>query len=279
MKIDNHNSINTKQSFKAGLNKFVKEQAEITNPVALEQLFNDTFNIEASFKDNKSAAFANSTCIKLLSNIAEKIKLKFFSPPAIYIYNRENIINKNDANNFCIQDTKEVLKNDYPFPGRSIFFKDFENFEEINNGIEILYDKKISSSNHFLAPFIHEWLHSIHLDMIYSKLGYGGACSYLNEVYPVKNNKLTGIELIKQLETKKLSKKENDVIFDMLGEYSTRGENQYLEIFAEAFTKFICKSLNGNLEVVKNPFDIIKTTSKDFQKILNKVCNVQNIEM
>ena len=62
---------------------------------------------------------------------------------------------------------------------------------------------------------------------------------------------------------------ENEIIYNELGEYATLPNNQYLEVFSEAFTKFICDSLKG-VELIKNPIELLKSTPKEFQKILRK---------
>ena len=90
--------------------------------------------------------------------------------------------------------------------------------------------------------------------------------------YNPKN--ISGVELVKKLETKVLSKKENEVIYDNLGEYATKPINQYLEVFSETFTKFICNSLKG-AELFKNPLDEIKNSNSDFQNIIQKVCHFE----
>lgn len=271
MKINKTKNYN--YSFKAGLNKNIQTEEKVTQPEKVENLFNNKYGIDVYFEHNKSAAYANKICLNILHTLKDKLKLNFVLPPSIYVYQKNNLVDANLPHNFCISDTMEILKNNYPFPGRSIFFQNFKNLEQVNNDAEVLYKNKISSSNHFLAPFIHEWMHSIHIDRIYNKLGYGGDCSYLQEVYPFKKNKKTGVEFLKELELKTLKKEENAVVFNTLGEYSTREGNQYLEIFSEAYTKFICDSLNG-IELVKNPIENFKKTSKDFQKIFAKVCNI-----
>ena len=79
------------------------------------------------------------------------------------------------------------------------------------------------------------------------------------------------MQLLKFLENKVLPPKENEIIYETIGKYSTQPINQYLEIFSEAFTKFICDSLkNGTLD--KNPFEQLKKTTPEFQKIFKKVC-------
>lgn len=58
------------------------------------------------------------------------------------------------------------------------------NFEEVNDNTYMQYANRISSFSHFLAPFIHEWIHSFHLGFIFKTFGYGGNCDYLKGIYP-----------------------------------------------------------------------------------------------
>ena len=274
MNINNINNLNTEKNFKSGLSYKTIIKEKFSNPKTTEQLFINKYGIEAFFNNNKSAACANEFCLNIFYNLAKRLNLCFSVPPVINIYKKKNLINADNADNFCLPDTMNVLKNDYPFPGRSLFFKEFKNLKEIDENVELLYDKRKTSSNHFLSPFIHEWLHSIHLDLIYSKLGYGGDCSYLNEIYPAKNTTKNGVSFLKELETKVLSNKENNIIYDVLGKYATLSQNQYLEIFSEAFTKFICESLK-DCELIANPLEKLHKTPLEFQKIFKKVCSIE----
>ncbi len=86
---------------------------------------------------------------KFFEELFSKLKLYFTFPPAIIQYQRENLVNSNSALNFCIPDTKEVLLNDYPFLGRSIFFGSNLNFQETDFITEAQYRNKKTSSPHF----------------------------------------------------------------------------------------------------------------------------------
>lgn len=267
------NSSNNTQ-FQSGLTTKLLIKERFNNASKTEKMFVENFGVETRFSGNNSIALANELCLDIFDKLYNKLKIDLYLPPTIFSYKNSEIIDANSASNFCISDTKEVLKNEYPFPGRSIFFKEFPNLSFIDDITEFEYQNKKSSSNHFLAPFIHEWLHSLQLHHIYSQYGYGGNCEYLNSLYPKTDKNISGVELVKKLETKVLSKKENEVIFDNLGEYATKPINQYLEVFSETFTKFICKSLKG-AELFKNPLDEIKNSNLDFQNIIQKVCHFE----
>lgn len=269
MNIDNNFS--RRITFRAGLNTKILLREQMVNVKQQEKMWHESLGVETRFLDNKAGALANLFCLNIFDKLSSKLKLNLFLPPSIYLYKAEEKIDTNAPSNFCISDTQRVLKNEYPFAGRALFFKNFENLKNVDDLSEKMFSNKISSSPHFLAPFIHEWLHSLQLHYIYTKFGYGGSCMYMNEVYPPQETNKSGVELIKELETKKLSEKENEILFDNLGEYSTQPMNQYLEVFSEAFTKLICKSLRNGV-LVKNPFDELNNMGQDFQDILKKVC-------
>lgn len=258
-------------NFKSGLTSEILSKEMSMNVKSVEEELSNKYFVESCFFDNKSFALANQSCLDIFQRLSAQFKVYLKLPPSIYLYNSNQLLCEDVSANFCIPDTRDVLKNEYPFPGRSIFFRAFKNLDEVNNNTELLYNNKICSSSHFLAPFIHEWLHSFQLDYIFKNFGYGGYCDYLKEIYPNKNTKITGIELLGILKTKKLSPKESEIVGETLGCYSMLPCNQYLEIFSEAFTKFICDSLNG-IALIKNPLEQLKKTSTDFQKILKKVC-------
>lgn len=268
MKISNN--ITNITSFKSGLTKDILLKEKSAN-IAQQQYLFEEFGIETLFLNNASAALANKMCLDIFENLACKYNMNLTVPPAIFLYEKEQLINENLSENFCIQDTKEVLKNEYPFVGRTIFFRNFSNLEQINETTETLNKKGINSSSHFLAPFIHEWLHSFQLDYIFRKFGYDGDCEYLKEIYSNNHSKISSMKLLKQLETKFLSPKENEIVLEQLGYYSIQPINQYLEIFSETLTQFICSSIKNGI-LVKNPFEQIKNTPPDFQKIFKKVC-------
>lgn len=265
------NYTNSNFNFKSGLNGKTILQEKLINTAVQEKIFANKYGVEAQFLNNKSSALANKLCMNIFQDLSKNLSHCYSLPPAITTYNASALIDEKSPVNFCVPDTKKVLKHDYPFPGRSIFFRNFHNLDEINNISEQLFQAKISSSPHFLAPFIHEWIHSFHLDYIYKTFGYGGTCNYLKENYPDKPTQITGVQLLKCLETKKISPQENEIIYDTLGQYSTKPVNQYPEIFSETATKCICDSLDG-YKLVKNPFEVFKKLHPDFQKIFKKIC-------
>ena len=260
--------------FTSGLNSKLLIKEKLIRTKKKEIYFYSNYGIEANYRNNKAIALANDICAQIFVKLSKILNLKLKFPLFITAYEDKDLVDSREAQNFCIVDTRKVLNNEAPYPGLSIFFQNFKNLKYINDITEEQYKNKKTSSSHFLSPFVHEWLHVIQLDSIYQKFGYGGQCFFLNNLYPKKNNTITGYDLLKILETKVVSKKENEIIFDILGEYATGSQNQYLEIFSETLTKFICDSIRGT-QIVKNPFDLLKNTPLEFQILFRKICSFE----
>lgn len=110
-------------NFKSGLTNKILFKEKCTKPCKLETYFAKEFGIETNFLENKTLAYANTLCAQIFQKLSKKINFNFLFPPFIRIYNKTSLIEKNSASNFCIPDSKAILIDDSPFPGRSIFFE------------------------------------------------------------------------------------------------------------------------------------------------------------
>ena len=122
-----HKISNNTLNFKSGLTQDIVSIEKNTKAKEIEKIFANDFGIEANFLDNPSAALANKLCLNIFNDLATKSNLALTLPPTIFLYNKNQLINNEPATNFCISDTREVLKNEYPFPGRTLFFGNFKN--------------------------------------------------------------------------------------------------------------------------------------------------------
>lgn len=114
-------------NFKSGLTNEILSKEKSINVKRQEQNFYENYGIESNFLGNKSGALVNRLCLKIFAELSNKLNLNLNLPPAIFLYNKNQILNLNAPANFCIPDTKEILKNEYPFSGKSIFFRNFKN--------------------------------------------------------------------------------------------------------------------------------------------------------
>ena len=266
-------STNFSLNFTAGLNKKLSAKCLFFESRDLERKLSLYENIDANFKGNKPIAFCLSQIYDIFNQL--NIKILKFKFPRFRVFNQSQLaINfKNTA--FCLPETQLILKDDLPFETGSIFQKEIDNIEHLNALIEKDYQNGNRSSNHFLADTIHEIMHSIFIDKIYQKYGYNGICPYTKEKYPMKNTQKDGLEIMKELQNKRFSDKENAIIESILGKYAAKPLNQYHEVFAEFFTKLICESLSSKTALPnKNPFENIQKYPKEFLSIIAKIINI-----
>ena len=211
-------STNFSLNFTAGLNKKLSAKCLFFESRDLERKLSLYENIDANFKGNKPIAFCLSQIYDIFNQL--NIKILKFTFPRFRVFNQSQLaINfKNTA--FCLPETQLILKDDLPFETGSIFQKEIDNIEHLNALIEKDYQNGNRSSNHFLADTIHEIMHSIFIDKIYQKYGYNGICPYTKEKYPMKNTQKDGLEIMKELQNKRFSDKENAIIESILGKLS-----------------------------------------------------------
>lgn len=226
-------STNFSLNFTAGLNKKLSAKCLFFESRDLERKLSLYENIDANFKGNKPIAFCLSQIYDIFNQL--NIKILKFTFPRFRVFNQSQLaINfKNTA--FCLPETQLILKDDLPFETGSIFQKEIDNIEHLNALIEKDYQNGNRSSNHFLADTIHEIMHSIFIDKIYQKYGYNGICPYTKEKYPMKNTQKDGLEIMKELQNKRFSDKENAIIESILGKYAAKPLNQYHEVFCRIF--------------------------------------------
>ena len=240
-------------SFTSGLSNFLLLKEKLISPTMEEQRLKRDYGITADFAGNKSVALANNLCANIFNQLSKMLKFDIPAPPYITVYKKNQLIDNDTYSNFCIMNETKVLKNKNKYPSGSIFFKNFKNLKQLDEMTEIMFKNNQISSNHFLAPIIHEWLHNIHLNIICNKYGTNGNLSDI-------------------LSQKTLSAEECNIINKELGSYAAKDGNQYFEIFSELYTQLICQSLSKNSKKLTiNPLDLIKLKSNEFQQIINKL--------
>ena len=275
MRIDKINNT----GFKAGLTSQIMEIEKHTNPAKVQEYFKASpytdwldFRYNLDFKDNKAFALACRMCANIFKKFREKHDYRFgFSnlnlifPRGIYAFNPWELDdNRKDLSKKCfttIDVDDGLLKTGQHVGAHTIFLNNREFITSLEQANYMHY--RSHSSQHFLHVFIHEWIHAIQ-----SKLIHDCAKCY---GYDYK-------ESINYTSNRQVSDKENEIVFDVLGAYAAkRQENgwQYPEIFAEAWTKFICDSLDDDcMNFKKDPIDELKKTPKEFREILKKVSKV-----
>ena len=176
MKVE-HTTLN----FKAGLTSKMRQEIASTDVVKISREF---FNhgIETDFKNNKVIAWCSLQCLKLIKFMNEKYGLNLGIPKGIFVedFNKLKIAEKEATGFLNFAPAKLYLGDDKIIPEKTIFFNEFEGFNysggnEFWNRIDRMsdenFDRRFSSTDFFLEPVLHEFLHAVHEDNLIRKLG------------------------------------------------------------------------------------------------------------
>lgn len=266
----------TSISFKSGLTSNILQQESKICPQETARYFRNLKNKEwkafeqTDFKDNRAMALACKFCSKIFSNFKNKIDyiqgysmLSLTLPQNIHVFNTEDGKYIDDQCFFTNKQKLKIEDNLAPFPIGTIFIdNNFDSLEYLNDVVEDFYKLKKCSTSHFLQPIIHEWIHTIFYKLIYNY------CSNHNKSYE---------KTLLNLQEKSFSDKEKEIIENVISKYPIETkQNAYSELFAEAWTKFICESLAKDCVTFKrNPLKLMRATPKEFQKILQKVSSIE----
>ena len=272
-------------NFKSGLTKGFVQMEKTVQPEKIKEYFINSsykdvldFEHNLDFKNNKTYALACKLCANIFIQLKKRLNYggictqNAVFPTGLYVFDADELTNEtkreqkdtfftiiSDANNI-FQDNRLVKRNTVLFDNNM-----FGSLEDINSRMD--YYKRVNyiSTGHFLHPFVHEWLHALQGKIIHS---YTNDLRYGNYEATAKQHYL-----------KKVCKWENEIVADVLGRYAATQNDQtmqYTEIFAEAWTKFICDSLNDECTgFKKDPVDELMKTLKDFRRILKKVSAVK----
>ncbi len=192
--------------------------AENLNPDRITREMADKFQIYTDFANNPIVA----ACSALTANIFHK--LGFVQPTNILVKDlRGTGYTKTLA--FCtISPSNYELFRKFgeDFPIRSVIVNEAKNWDNLQKNM--LRDKQENylSTGHFLAPFIHEFIHSAHLDNLMKK--HGNGTKIMRKMLKDFKNEDT-IALIKK-------------------ETSEYGSTKPVEMVAEEMTELIVESLS-----------------------------------
>lgn len=258
----------TSLTFKSGLTRNLVKDFKKINVSEFEADFRK-LGTNANFLNSKSLSGSITIICDVLNDISGKYHLPLdYQPRMIRVFKKEEGIEKfqNNLFGFCNVDTKKVLKNELPFVAGTIFLRKMFFDSVIFQDLVTTYEnfRKSLSSSHFLAIPLHEWFHSIHLDLIYKKYGYEGNCPIMKQIYHKPCS--CGLKKIEELDKCNISKSDKFYLNNFLGTYPVN-QSSLLEIFAEFMTKITTKSLDEDLNIIKNPLDNIP---KDFPVNLKK---------
>ncbi len=264
------NTISPNINFKSGLNTALIKECRSTNVRSLEKSLGSK-NIPSDFGVNRPVAFAVGKIFEIFNLLKKHAKIFDISAPRIQAYLKSDLKFNFNGYGFCVPETQSILKNQPPFETGSLFFQKENSIEEIDQKLDKSFLNNERSSSHYLAPFIHEFMHGIYIDYVYKKYGYEGECPYTAQKYK-RSEKDCGLKVMEILQNLQFNNCENELIRNVLGKYAATSKNQYHEVFAETFTQVICKCLSDKDSLpIKNPLDELKTYPREFINIIKKL--------
>ena len=192
--------------------------AQNLNPDKIARAMADKFNMHCEFGNNPIVASFSA----LTANIFRKLGL--VNPTGVYLKNLDRTYYSNALGLCATNRTDDALFRKFgkDFPLRSVIINDSVDWYDIQQ--KMIYQKKVnhSSTSHFLATFIHEYIHSAHLYNLIKK--YGDGSKVMRKLQKDFTNKDT-IALIQK-------------------ETSNYGATKPCELIAEELTELIVNSLN-----------------------------------
>ena len=266
-------------NFKSGMTSKILRMERNINPKHVENYFcnlptkdwRSFYNID--FKDNKAMATANRLCADIFNNLRQIFDYRagystqtLTSPQDLYVYDRNSSDFYANRGFFSIAGSGRIEKDKPSFELGTVFMpNDINKLDMVDTLTENVYQKKLTSTPHFLNAIVHEWLHTI-FDKTLCNFCFNRNVAF-NDIYA-------------KYSFQELTDKEKEIVSDVISEYPARCKyNAYPELFAESWTKFICESLSEDCTTFKkNPLDLLKATPKEFQEILKKITSIENFK-
>lgn len=215
--------VNTPQSRKLlnsclGFNAVYRGAMEV-NPDAMARQIADKFQINCDFGNNPLAACFTA----LTSNIFHK--LGFVQPTNVVLRDLSKTRSYKDTLGVCAvhtydSDMYETFRETFPL--RTVIMNSHSDWGSIQTEMINAKNHNHMSTNHFLAPFIHEFMHSLHFSNLVKRFGAGS----------VRMAKLQ-----KEFKNK-------DTIYMLQRETGNYGSTSPCEMFAEEMTELVVDSLS-----------------------------------
>ena len=250
----NCNLSNNNITFGAGVTQLIRKEIVSANPREIERVIKRNFGTECDFENNRTLAAGTLYALNILREAAEKFKLPFnIVPPKIKVYNPNEIVKQENVKfGFCIINPEKVMRKEPEYPSRSIFIKSRpDNLTTWDRQVDEWYGEHITSSDNFLAPFLHELIHNIHINLIFKK----------SPQYADRNVILLG--------NTSFDYRQNKIISEKIGTYARTSK---IELFAEAFAKMITDSVDkSGIKLASNPLDRLP----DFPKFVREFIESQ----
>ncbi len=260
LKTNNPQKIN-KISFKSGISPKNIETFKNYSSLYTQKYFAQNLGIDAYFTQNKMLGFLNYLSSNVLDRLGGSKKLNFLNflskPSSIRVYNKIEL-NGSYPNYFCTFFPHKIIKNEGIKRQKSLFFiNDNLTYKQYNTVANYCKRANITSSSNILNSVMHEWMHQVHADYLYSR--------NLNS----KSRVLSNIKKIKKVQ---FTPFEKEIIRKYLGEYVyNKGNINPMEVVAEGLNYLVCNCLDRNeFKIISSIDDQIDKAPKKLIEIIEK---------
>ncbi len=172
---------NSDINFRAGLTSRMQREIAAADVKRISREFINN-GIEADFKENKIIAWCALRCFNIIKLLNKKYGLKLGLPKGVFVedFSKLKINDKSSTGFLNMAPTNIYMNNDKIVPEKTIFFNEFKGFNN-SKGNEFWYridsmadenfERKLSATDFFLEPVLHEFLHAVHEQNLIQKLG------------------------------------------------------------------------------------------------------------
>jgi len=252
-------------SFKSGLTKPIMDSVAAINVAEAQSAFAQKYGVKAHFAESQFYSFAFSKVAEMFEDMSKRYGLPFeIKPPKIWVYNKEQLINKQMPDNFCLHADLPVFNPKEAFEARSIFMRKRDDIQKINKEHDWAFEQHQRSSSHFLGDTIHEWCHNLHMNSVFKTENF--------KKLMLHKNRLQSWSVYDEI--RNFDKGQKKQIRRALGSFAA-DSNSRSEVAAEGLTRLITESLDPDtLLVTNNPMDNFKKLPAEVRKIINEDMNL-----
>lgn len=195
MKIQNNY---TGLNFQRGLTKHIRNEINSCDTHKIADYLTKEKGIKADFKGNKLIAWCALKSVLIIEELNRCYNTRFTLPYAVYVEDFEKFnVDSNGTFGFL-----NFLTNNHTYKDGSLAMADtiyYNNFKNIDvnspNGLwdkidEIMdsqYENKMATTDFFLEPIFHEFVHAMHEGNLVKKLGIKGMFNFVKTQYLKEN--------------------------------------------------------------------------------------------
>ena len=185
-------------NFQRGLTKSIRNEINSCDTHKIADYLKKEKGILSDFKDNKVIAWCALKSVSIIEELNRRYNTKFTLPYAVYVEDFEKLnIDSNDIFGFLNFFTNNRTYKDKSLAtANTIYYNDFKNtdvnspnglWDKIDEIMDSQYESKMVTTDFFLEPIFHEFVHAMHEGNLVKKLGMKGMFNFIKTQY-IKEN-------------------------------------------------------------------------------------------